>query len=74
MVQQVDWAPIPEDDLWFGGYNGKWAPYRVNIQFYNADLSHKFEVQQRVNFYIAPVEEGGRTIYKMLGQRGLPLE
>ncbi len=70
---QTTWDDIPEDDQWFGGFNGKWAEYRVNIQFFNADLSHKFEVQQRVLFYIVPVQENGRTIYKMLGQRGLAL-
>ena len=57
----------------FGGYDGSWGNYRVNLQFFNADLSHKFEVLQEVNFYVVPVDVNGREKWLMLGQRGLPL-
>lgn len=69
------WVAIPNDHLYFGGYDGgKWANYRVQIEFYNADQSHKYAVRQQVEFYAVPVEEDGKQIYKMLGQRGLELE
>ena len=74
LENQGTWDPIPQDDIDFGGMEGKWANYRVNLQFFNADLSHKFEVHQQINFYVVPVVENGRNKYLMLGQRGLPLE
>jgi hypothetical protein len=70
---QGTWEKIPEDDLYFGGYDGWWGHYRVELQFKDADNSHRFVVQQAVNFFVAPVDVNGRDIWVMLGQRGLPL-
>lgn len=70
---QGTWEKIEEADIDFGGYTGgKWANYELLIQFWDADRSHKYEVQQDVNFFAVPVTEDGETIWKMLGQRGLP--
>lgn len=73
LEQQQAWLDIPDDDIDFGGFDGEYAPFRVTIEFFDANLSHKFLVQQQVYFYVIPVEEGGRSIFKMLGQRGLPI-
>lgn len=71
LEQMVGWLDIPNDDIDFGGYEGQYAPFRVTIQFHDADLTHRFLVQQQVNFYVIPVEQDGQTIWKMLGQRGV---
>ena len=71
---QGDWDVIPLDDLDFGGYDGQWGNFEVFLHFWNADASHEYEVQQNVNFYVAPVVVEGRTKFLMLGQRGLPQE
>lgn len=68
------WSATPSDDLLFGEIANMpastWANYRVDISFWDADLSHRWVVQQQVNFYVTQVQENGRTKYLMLGQRG----
>ena len=67
------WVPITEETQFFNEFEGQWANYEVLIKFWNADLSHNFEVQQQVNFYVIEVTIGDDTGYQLLGIRGLPL-
>jgi hypothetical protein len=70
---QGTWAKIPEDDLYFGGYDGWWGCHQVELQFWDADNSHRFVVYQAVNFFVTEVTIEGNTGYQLLGIRGLPL-
>ena len=72
LEQQGDWDDIPDTDEYFGGYGGEFSSYQVWLQFWDAANEHKFEVQQEVIFYVAPVDVDGRVLYRMLGQKGLP--
>lgn len=70
-IQKVGtWEPIPESNQYFAGFGGYWALFNVLIYFNNPD-QHRFEVRQNVEFYVVPVDDNGRTIYQLLGQRGL---
>lgn len=68
--QQAGWLDIPIADEYFGGAEGGYAPYRVTLEFYDANLSHRFLVQQIVNVYVAPVTLNGTAGYQLLGLRG----
>ena len=72
---QAAWTAVTSEDGYFGQTeNAKSATYQVLIQFYNADISHKYEVQQEVVFYVADISGDEETEnYRLLGLRGLPL-
>lgn len=72
MEQQAAWENVPEDDPYFGGYGAMAAPFRVTISHYDAAVSHRFLVQQMVYFYAVTADEGGATVYRLIGIRGLP--
>ena len=63
------WEPIPDSDEHFAGQGGYWALFNVLIYFNNPD-QHRFEVRQDVEFYVVPTDDGGRTKWLLLGQRG----
>jgi hypothetical protein len=63
------WLQVPETHEHFAGYGAYYALYNVLIYFVNPD-QHQFKVQQDVEFYVVPVTEGGREIWKLLGQVG----
>jgi len=73
---QTAWTAVTSEDEYFGqSDNAKSATYRVILQFYNADISHKFEVQQEVVFYVADIAGDEETKnYRLLGLRCLPLD
>lgn len=64
------WEPIPESDPNFAGHGGYWALFNVLLYFNNPD-QHRYEVQQDVEFYVVPTDDGGKTKWLLLGQRGL---
>lgn len=72
LEQQADWQTIPGDDPYFGDTGGVYAPFRITMSHYDAYLTHRFLVQQQVLFYAVPVDEGGETVYRLIGLRGLP--
>ena len=67
------WKDIEADDPWFADVAGGFAPYRVNLQFFNAERSHKYEVQQRVHLYAVPVTIAGVDGFQLIGLGPLPL-
>ena len=69
----TDWAPIPEDDIYFVGIDGEWATYSVNIRFINTDFSHEYGVDQQVIFYVAPVTIDGHAGFQLLGIKELDM-
>jgi len=70
MAKVASWEQIPEGDEHFGGLGGYWARYDILIYFNHPD-QFRFMVEQDVEFFVIPVEEGGTTIWRLLGQRGL---
>lgn len=69
MEQVLPWAEIPAGDEHFGGAEGKYAPFRVTIQFMNAERTHRYLVQQQVYFYVQPTPVDGDTTWTLLGLR-----
>lgn len=69
-----DWTPITQETEFFSEHEGLWASYKVNIQFHNAEQTHKYDVRQQVNFYVSAVTNGDHAGLKLLGIRGLPLD
>ncbi len=64
------WEPIPESDPDFAGYNGYYATFDVLIYFLTPD-NFQYEVSQKVEFYVAPVDDNGQDKFLLLGQRGM---
>ncbi len=50
------------------------ALYEVKIFFHDNTGTHAFAVDQKAIFYAQEVEEDGRTIFKLRGQRGLEVK
>lgn len=67
------WEQIPDSDEHFGGFGGYYALFNVLIYF-NSQDQFRFMVQQNVEFYVVPIDDGGRTKWLLLGQRGHELE
>ena len=65
------WVPITNETQFFGEHEGLWAKFKINIQFFNTEKTHTYEVQQHVNFYVAEVTSGGNTELQLLGIQGL---
>ena len=63
------WESIEASDPDFAGHGGYWATFNVLLYFNNPD-NHRFEINQVVEFYVAPIDEGGREKWLLLGQRG----
>lgn len=70
---QGDWIPITRETEFFSEYEGLWASYKINIQFYNAEQTHKYDVKQQVNFYVTAGTKGDNTGLQLLGVQGLPV-
>jgi hypothetical protein len=70
-LQQLGtWEPIPAEDPTFGGHGGYWVLFEALIYFNNPDF-HRFQVDQTIGFYLAPVDDGGQERWELLGIRGL---
>ena len=69
--QLAAWEPVPAEDPHFGSTADLYTHYRVNLEYFNADLSHKFEVQQNVAVYLSEIDNSGTTEYRLVGLRGL---
>ena len=69
LTKEGTWNTIPETHEHFAGHGGYWAQYNVLIYFNTPD-QFSFKVQQKVDFYVVPVTEGGQEIWKLLGQIG----
>ncbi len=67
--RQNPWEPIPESDEHFGGLNGYYTTFNVLLYFNNPD-QHRYEVRQDVEFYVVAVDDGGKSKWLLLGQRG----
>lgn len=74
LEQMIGWEVIPEEDEYFGGMEGEYAPFRVTIQFHDADLTHRYLVQQQVNFYVQSIQVDGSTAWQLLGLQGAYLK
>ena len=63
------WAAISPEDEDFGDHEGYQRAYALLIILLTPD-QFMFRVQQNVHFYVAPVEEEGQQVWKLLGTRG----
>lgn len=61
------WEPVEESEEYFGGRNAYKAEYDLLIYFATTG-NHRFEVGQRVFFYVI---QGSDGLWKMLGQKGI---
>jgi hypothetical protein len=68
LTRLTSWTPISAGDENFGGLEGYWALFHLNISFYLPDGS-RFSVQQDIEFYVVPVEIDGVLGYQLLGWR-----
>jgi hypothetical protein len=66
------WEKIPDDDFYFGGFDGWMGHHSVNFEFYDAELSQRFEVNGLVTFFLTAVKVDGKTTYIILGIRQVP--
>ncbi len=60
------WEPVEESEEYFGGRDAYKARYNLLIHFENPD-NHRFEVAQRVDFYVI---QGSNGLWTMVGQKG----
>jgi len=63
------WEPIEDSDPDFSGHGGYWATYQVLLYFVKPD-NRQFEIDQVVEFYVAPIDDGGKEKWLLLGIRG----
>ena len=71
---QGAWIPITDETQFFSEYEGLWANYKISVQFYNTEQTLEYEVQQRVNFYVAEAMPGGNAEFQLLGIQGLGMD
>jgi len=63
------WEPIEDSDPDFAGHDGYWATYKVLLYFVNPD-NRLNEIDQVLEFYVAPIDDGGKDKWLLLGIRG----
>jgi len=63
------WEPIDASDSDFAGHGGFRATFNVLLYFINPN-NHQFELDQVLEFYVAPVDNGGKEEWQLLGIRG----
>ncbi len=69
--RMTPWADVPQDDVNFPG--ARMAKYTVKILFHDNSGTHAFSVIQEVDFFVVPVDDGGRTKFLLRGQLGYPI-
>jgi len=72
LTKLTSWEVINDDDENFGGLEGYWALFHLNISFYFPDGS-RFSVQEDIEFYVVPVEIDGVVGWQLLGWRELEI-
>jgi len=71
LLEKADstWEPIEDSDPDFADHGGYRATYNVLLYFINPD-NHQYEIDQVMEFYVAPIDEGGKEKWLLLGIRG----
>jgi len=70
LESQSDWGDIRPDDPDFGGAAGRQAVYKVGLDFIQSE-PHRLVVDQTFRVFAAPVAQGGREHWLLLGLRSL---
>jgi hypothetical protein len=66
MAAQGSWQDIPGDDSQFGGSDGQYRPYAINL-FFAREEGWSSMVAGQAIVYTAPVQANDRTEYRLLG-------